>query len=91
MRMGDVLELACDVTARYLGCRHGERTHLIVGFGAEGEPGYCEGIVSLCAECEPAEHWTVEQADPLTVSPSIACTEHSQHHGWIREGKWVWA
>lgn len=32
--------------------------------------------------------WTVEQAEPLTLSPSIACRSCS-NHGWIRNGEWV--
>lgn len=31
--------------------------------------------------------WTVEQADPLTISPSVACAR-CPHHGWIRNGRW---
>jgi hypothetical protein len=31
--------------------------------------------------------WTVEQEDPLTLSPSIAAP--CGCHGFIREGKWV--
>lgn len=32
--------------------------------------------------------WTVEQWDPLTLSPSIACRACG-HHGFIRDGRWV--
>lgn len=32
--------------------------------------------------------WTVEQNDPLTLSPSVACRTCG-NHGFIREGKWV--
>jgi hypothetical protein len=31
--------------------------------------------------------WQVEQADPLTVSPSILCV--CGDHGYIRDGAWV--
>jgi hypothetical protein len=31
--------------------------------------------------------WTVEQKEPLTLSPSIACD--CGLHGWIRNGQWV--
>ncbi len=32
--------------------------------------------------------WTVEQEDPLTLSPSIAC-QTCPNHGFIRYGRWV--
>jgi hypothetical protein len=32
--------------------------------------------------------WTVEQAQPLTLSPSILCRVCNLH-GFIRDGKWV--
>jgi hypothetical protein len=31
--------------------------------------------------------WRIEQPDPLTVSPSLACRLCGDH-GWIREGRW---
>lgn len=35
-----------------------------------------------------ATFWTVEQEDPLTLSPSVLCTQCG-NHGWVREGKWT--
>lgn len=32
--------------------------------------------------------WTIEQLDPLTLSPSLLCPICG-HHGFIRNGKWV--
>ena len=32
--------------------------------------------------------WKLEQLEPLTISPSLLCMS-CQHHGFIREGKWV--
>jgi hypothetical protein len=32
--------------------------------------------------------WTIVQAKPLTLSPSILCTTCGRH-GYIRDGKWV--
>lgn len=32
--------------------------------------------------------WTVNSSDPLDLSPSLLCTV-CQHHGFIRQGKWV--
>jgi len=34
--------------------------------------------------------WTLDEADPLTISPSILCGS-CRCHGYIREGRWVWA
>lgn len=33
-------------------------------------------------------NWMVENWDPLTLSPSLAC-HNCPHHGWIRDGVWV--
>lgn len=32
--------------------------------------------------------WTVVQAEPLTISPSLLCPNCGSH-GFIRDGKWV--
>ncbi len=32
--------------------------------------------------------WQLESLEPLTLSPSIACTL-CDNHGWIRQGRWV--
>lgn len=32
--------------------------------------------------------WTLENLDPLTISPSLQCMSCS-HHGFIRDGRWV--
>lgn len=34
--------------------------------------------------------WTVEQEEPLTISPSIDCGDCGCH-GYIKEGRWVTA
>jgi len=34
------------------------------------------------------QFWTVEQREPLTISPSVACGTCG-HHGFIRNGQWV--
>lgn len=53
---------------------------------------HCSGTVTfdvpISREKKPAgPFWTVEQKEPLTLSPSILCS--CGHHGWIRNGKWV--
>lgn len=35
-----------------------------------------------------AAAWLIEQAEPLTISPSLLCTA-CQRHGWIKNGVWV--
>lgn len=40
------------------------------------------------AEGLPGPRWTVEQLDPLTISPSVLCGTCG-NHGFIREGRWV--
>lgn len=35
-----------------------------------------------------ARDWKLESREPLTISPSLLCMS-CQHHGFIREGKWV--
>lgn len=35
-----------------------------------------------------AAAWLVEQAEPLTISPSLLCTA-CKRHGFIRNGLWV--
>ena len=54
-----------------------------------GEP--CEGAVNVKypGRVGPAHPlWTIVQADPLTLTPSILCqTCHA--HGWVRNGLWV--
>jgi hypothetical protein len=38
------------------------------------------------------ETWTVEQANPLTLSPSLHCDPAEGGcgaHGFVREGRWV--
>jgi hypothetical protein len=54
--------------------------------------GVCEGAITFDSERSrrssfAGPRWTVEQRDPLTLSPSLKC--HCGDHGFIREGKWV--
>lgn len=54
-----------------------------------GEP--CVGFIWVDATSKAhvdGPVWTVEQADPLTLSPSIKCRSCG-NHGFVREGKWV--
>jgi hypothetical protein len=55
---------------------------------SRGEP--CSGYVHFRRAPNPdgLPTWIVEQEDPLTLSPSILCNR-CQHHGYVREGRWV--
>jgi hypothetical protein len=52
--------------------------------------GHCHGWVEFDIPVNAADtgaKWTVESADPLTLSPSLLC--HCGDHGFIRDGRWV--
>lgn len=56
---------------------------------------WCGGWVPFAgmgwaAKFEPGaiQTWEVLSLEPLTLSPSLLCTT-CQHHGFIREGRWV--
>lgn len=51
-------------------------------------PGICVGTVPTCAQHGARSVWTIEIDEPLTLSPSILCTQHGTH-GFVRGGKWV--
>lgn len=56
-----------------------------VGFSNVEDPGRADGTI------EPyrieGTHHTLDKADPLTISPSLACRS-CPSHGWIKEGVW---
>lgn len=45
-------------------------------------------IPEMAAVVKAAGLWQVESWDPLTLSPSLLCTECGDH-GFIRAGRWV--
>lgn len=52
---------------------------------------WCAGYVPFDVEHEwrtPADAWQVVQWEPLTLSPSLLCRA-CQHHGFIRDGRWI--
>lgn len=63
--------------------------------GEDGLAGWCGGGVLFdvpgVREAFPGRAlWRIEQAAPLTLTPSIACSHPGcTHHGWIRDGIWV--
>jgi hypothetical protein len=48
----------------------------------------CFGWVPLAPHSP--DGWTLDQLDPLTISPSVLCRGGAcgDFHGWIRNGKW---
>lgn len=69
-----------------------ERTGIIISHLHE-DGALCAGSVlfdlPITREKFPnAKRWTVEQLEPLTLSPSILDTECGLH-GYVREGLWV--
>lgn len=52
--------------------------------GIAGAP--CAGWAPTRAEVET--NWTIEQFEPLTLSPSLLC-RICGHHGFVRNGCWA--
>jgi len=50
------------------------------------EPGRCRGRIPVSGP----NAWAVDQAEPLTLSPSVLCVSHN-FHGFVRNGAWVMA
>lgn len=85
------------VFTSFFTCAHMEPNHsgCLVRFGGTLEDeGFdrddiCVGGISWCEQCQGAT-WELVSLDPLHVEPSIrtTCTNHPEHHGWIRDGKW---
>lgn len=57
-------------------------------FLQEVDGGYSEMMLPLYAD-----GWTLVSADPIHIEPSILCSTDPGcgTHGFIRDGKWVWA
>lgn len=86
------VDLGEGVSIEQISCRHRELAGYIVHYS---EQDYL-GTVNVCPEC-PGPCWTIEHLEPLTLSPSIqtGIYEGSERvknfHGFVRDGKWVWA
>lgn len=66
--------------------RQGHDGHAGIHVGHYHDDGtWCEGGV-LFEPMDGRPTWTVEQWDPLTISPSVAA--ECGLHGFIREGRW---
>lgn len=57
------------------------------GKPVQSHSGRCEGSFSVIPD-DQGRAWTVVQVNPLTLNPSLVCTDCGVH-GWVRDGKWV--
>lgn len=52
--------------------------------------GSCEGLVPIAEKyARDEEPFEVRSWDPLTIEPSVKCTQHPEVHGRIAGGLWV--
>ncbi len=54
----------------------------------DGKGGICSGWAPFNGRHGETRGWDVLSENPLTLSPSLLCRA-CQHHGFVREGKWV--
>lgn len=80
------IDLGSGVYATPFG-RQGHDGHAGIHVGHYHDDGtWCEGGV-LFEPMDGRPTWTVEQWDPLTISPSVAAA--CGMHGFIKQGRWV--
>jgi hypothetical protein len=85
------IELGHGVTACQYRYRLGGQLHIAYRHLCSHEPG---GAMFLAFAAVPVSaegagrDWKLESLEPLTISPSLLCMS-CQHHGWIREGRWI--
>jgi len=97
--MSELLDLGSGFTARLV-AHDGKRVGLIVEGPCDerchstpppADPQRCSGILYFTGftDAGPDDpRWTVEQDEPLTISPSVQCHCGAQH-GFIQSGRWV--
>lgn len=96
--MSEWVDIGSSVFVETYTCPHRGSTPsgALVRFGGTlDDEGYdrddvCVGGVSWCPECK-GPTWELLSLDPLHIEPSIrtTCHNHSEHHGYIRNGRWV--
>lgn len=85
----------------YDGIEDTEALSAIVGHYRSDNKEYCEGVITFDSPTaralnvihqqrgyKPSALWQVHSWKPLTLSPSLLCTECGDH-GYIRQAKWV--
>lgn len=97
------LDLGSGVVVRLQKCAHSDDfTHALVEYHDVENPDpddspCCVGGVSWCPECE-GPTWELHSLDPLHIEPSVRTSSRRfnvtgkgphEHHGFIREGRWV--
>lgn len=80
-----------DLNPQYEGLADVERAGAIIDHPAP-DGSTCSGAVTFDSPTMRALYpegplWTVEQDEPLTLSPSVLCS--CGDHGFVRDGKWV--
>lgn len=97
--MNGWISVGSDVFYKLHTCSHKnpESSGALIRFGGtlEDEGGYdrddiCVVGISWCSECR-GPTWELKSLEPFHVEPSIltTCHNHPEHHGFIREGKWI--
>jgi hypothetical protein len=82
----------CELNPQYDGLPDVEKFGAIIDHPAPNGTS-CSGGIIFDGEVQrrlmpDRPRWTVEQWDPLTLSPSVLCTACGDH-GFVRDGKWV--
>lgn len=81
-----------ELNPQYAGIPDAPKAGAIVGHQRPDDGSYCEGAVTFDVPAMRAQGreklWSVESFEPLTLSPSLLCTECGDH-GFIRAGRWV--
>lgn len=88
-----VADLGHGVRIKFTGLRDHPGHHGLIESHPDGRGGRCSGSIAFDTPArreldEQRPLWTVEQWEPLTLSPSLLCRACG-HHGFIREGRWV--
>jgi len=90
---GESIGIGHGVTIRYVQWRGHNPAGLIEEHDRPDNGRRCLGTVLFdlpgIREAFPKRHvWQVQSLDPLTLTPSLACSACG-HHGFIRAGQWV--
>lgn len=88
---GPVTDIGHGVTIRYVRWRQHNPAGVLEEHDRPGG-GRCADMILFdlpgVREAFPRRDvWQVLNLDPLTLSPSLACSACG-HHGWIRSGRW---
>lgn len=66
----------------------GQRAGALVLHPRKNGAGWCFSGIGFNGVAGQTKGWTVEQVEPLTLSPSLHCRVCGDH-GFIRNGQWV--